>query len=1397
MELLSQTNTFIGGMNLDSDISIITENQYRSAQNVRLITDADGTTGALQNIESIRKYEGGLSNNETILGTAVTRWYNQDKKKVEECGIVITKAYVDNTYYNRLWVVTNFESIKPTWKLIVTVNLGISSKVSIVTNYESASTSNVYFTDGENGTIKVVNIQKTHKNTITDSNYFDILQSAVMLPFKLKAYTSGQLKAGFVQYCYQLFNLHGSESSLSTVSNMILINSDNSTTINSVYGDEKEFVTNKGCKIQAKLINTSLFNRVRIIRIYYKDNTSIPQITVVNEVEISSNINQTIEYIDDGVTSIRELTIEQFNDIIPNEFCAKSIAKLNNRLFAANLQDITWDVDYDARAYRCDLYGNVVLNSSTGDQIASTLSDILSSDSDIIIPKDHDCINPMNGSITYPNKKSAVTGEEFAFGYQQATDGTYKIRGGRGINIAYRFCTIDMLESASQQTKPNSSTPGVSYELTINSSNPYRTQPIKVYCPETRDVITTINYGNVALRNYGNPSFVSDFLSYQRDEIYRFGIVFYNNKGIASPVHWIGDIRFPSADVKGYEPFTFGGSLDGQGKFELTSHPLGIIFEVNNLPNEVKAYEIVRCNRTLADRTVIAQGLLNRTLQFRGYDEGGGYDSQISLGYNDIRPCVIPTFTLGYKTDWANEVISLTQGNLYDDEFGEVGDQKMNKLDDTGIFNFVSPEVSFNKERITQIIKDGMYIVPLCCADSVTYNGKSRLGIPVTYYSDGKGSNNPFGYVYNCKLNPVTHKPITDKYKSFVDGLPNESDVPTGGLMRYFRFFKKEYADTNISNYSNIADNPDRYAFKINSVLSPTNITPYLNDDLKEIKNYVQYIEDKQYVNYFIGSYDSYGPSGVNAVITSPDIYTRYKGVRGTDYGNNLTELGDNTFASVLFCNIKNNITPYGGNTYVARSNSNYISTGIVNISSTSRSTCFGGDTYLGIYDHANSLMYTKTDADKDNGPKRYVGCYIPVESSVNVYLRNDKHFMQEAQGINAEVYYTTEPGTLSTKHSQTKPMYSYNAAFSAKPTARTFIAKSIYAEDNQMNLNRITASEVKTNNELTDSWTKFKFANYIDTDSQYGQITNLKVFKNRLYFFQDSSVGVASVNDRSLIQDNNAGELVLGTGGVLTRYDYLVVSNGDSIVNDKSITNSETTLYWFDFDKNTICSLGDGFNELSKIKSVQTYLNRLPLKAKQNPVSFYDKKYNEVWFKIYDRALIFNEQLNVFTSFYTHNPNWFFPFSQKLITVKDNNCYYLHNIYDIQSENQEEKISNIQFIVNKDFAQTKVFDNQWFSADFEDIEESHKQIQSISFKTKDQITDSIDYNSIENREDTYRFPISREKQDNKDLQQQTNMSYAGRLRGKYLVCDYTFDCNNNREFKIPFVKTTYRYSLI
>ncbi|MBQ7819997.1 MAG: hypothetical protein IJ341_09920 [Bacteroidales bacterium] len=102
------------------------------------------------------------------------------------------------------------------------------------------------------------------------------------------------------------------------------------------------------------------------------------------------------------------------------------------------------------------------------------------------------------------------------------------------------------------------------------------------------------------------------------------------------------------------------------------------------------------------------------------------------------------------------------------------------------------------------------------------------------------------------------------------------------------------------------------------------------------------------------------------------------------------------------------------------------------------------------------------------------------------------------------------------------------------------------------------------------------------------------------------------------------------------------------------------------------------------------------------------------------------------------------------------------------------------------------MYDNQLFSADFID---NLSVIREINTSTKHQQSETVKYLDIDYREDTYRFSIPREKQI--DNYKELNKSYAGRMRGKYLICDYTFDCSGNKEFRLPYIKTTYRYSML
>ena len=1373
MELNSQINTFTKGMNLDTDITMIPEGQYRYAENIRLLTDADGTTGMLQNIEYIRQYTDGIPSDETILGTATARLHKDEGNGTYECGIVLTKKLdEDKKTINTLYKVTGFESISLTFTVILSGYLNIENNVSIVTNYESDYVSNVYICDGLTP-IKVINIYDTHPTDpkdLVDATRYDITPGCVLLPFVFQNTIGGALPAGSIQYCYQLFNQHGPETTTSALSEVIPITKyDRAGSSSKVIGQLKGELSDRGCQIKASFLNDGRFDRARIFSIVYLDNISVPDIYIINEIEIPNSGNEFTEftYNDTGASFLSKITIDEFNALVPFEFNAKCVEKMGNRLYAANVQELTWDVDYDARAYRCNWNGDIVLTSSDASKtISGTLNEdgtITSNSSQVVnglVAKEHDCINMFN-TMVYDVLGNT---DDTKYIYQSR----HGVRGGIGPNVSYRFICTELVPSSV------SATTGIVDSLNLNAQ-PIESNQLYVYYDDgnLKD-IHTIQDGNLRkiIPNYADPYICANFLGYQRDEIYRFGIIFYNNKNIPSPVHWIGDIRMPSTrdgrltdKIHPFHNSTIARCYNNETK-EMVCYALGIEFTVKNIPAGVMSYEIVRCDRNEKDRTIITQGILGALFSFEDWDQ-----KKLYAGQNDMRPA--PMFNLAssfrtyYRSGDSNE-------NDYNDKHKAV----------PGYFEFVSPEICISKDTILQNIQ-GNGIAPLYDVDSVcyssilidesknTYESTNRVSVPQdqlltvsTAAEGGHGLNDR----YFGTLNEDTsyHKGLV-----YLDmGKGHRTDgLGYAGVFKYYNKQLSNYA----GQYINIED----------GIISQT--LPYFMS-LKDAKGYGQPIGNKLYVNFTAGGRRQVSNHGVSAVLQLDESFNPHK---------DPTQLRD--FCTAIIANVKQSVIPYGGNTYISRQNSVYNSCGCFSsVQDNKPLMCYGGDTYLGILDYLNtSIVQHSNDVEDDDHARLCCVCYIPLETSVNLNLRSDESYHRTASDKQGNNFVQSEPTVLPNGYTQKKPYYEYNPVYSATSGSKQYVSKSIYSVDNQINQNRIVVSELKTNNEITDSWTKFKFANYLDVDSQYGQITNLKEFNNKLFYWQDSAVGTAAVNERVLVTDDNMAKVTLGVGGILARYDYISTLNGSSIVNDKSITDSATTIYWYDFDKNEICALTNGVELLSKICNVQSYLNTLSKSSKQNAVSFYDKKYNEVWFRIYDKALIYNEQLKVFTSFYTHNPNWFFPFSDKLVTIKDNNMYYLHNIYEVNSEIKEERTSKVEFVVNKDISNTKVFDNVVFSADLLDTDNDVPNIvKNVIFKTKTQETNPIDFKNIELREDNYRFPISREKAP-EALNNLASQSYLGRMRGKYLICDYTFDCNNNREFKLPYIKTTYRYSML
>ena len=129
-----------------------------------------------------------------------------------------------------------------------------------------------------------------------------------------------------------------------------------------------------------------------------------------------------------------------------------------------------------------------------------------------------------------------------------------------------------------------------------------------------------------------------------RDEVYRFGIIFYSLTGKPSEVKWIDDIRFPCAgdfafDDDGYQrsglaqyainnpPLDANGtprSFFGNPKIPINNSgtkgfTIGIEFnvDVSSIADKISGYSIVRAPRREKDRTIIAEGYMHRVKRER------------------------------------------------------------------------------------------------------------------------------------------------------------------------------------------------------------------------------------------------------------------------------------------------------------------------------------------------------------------------------------------------------------------------------------------------------------------------------------------------------------------------------------------------------------------------------------------------------------------------------------------------------------------------------------------------------------------------------------------------------------------------------------------------------------
>lgn len=536
-----------------------------------------------------------------------------------------------------------------------------------------------------------------------------------------------------------------------------------------------------------------------------------------------------------------------------------------------------------------------------------------------------------------------------------------------------------------------------------------------------------------------------------------------------------------------------------------------------------------------------------------------------------------------------------------------------------------------------------------------------------------------------------------------------------------------------------------------------------------------------------------------------PENGNYYDSLKQEEYQTDHTEIGEiykiirPTLLGTYLTNLRQQITPYGGYSFTNRLTNIYYGDGNYFESKNKWNTVFDGDCHVETFEYTSmhKVYGAYKNGDKLQFPNTHMITYsIPTESNIWCRFQYGWTFSSNARD-NYASFIQSEPCEITEAYVQKEPEYVYNSVYSVQNTS---IPLAAYDDLNPQDYNktidtRVYYSDLKQNDEIIDSWCKFRSSNFIDVDQEYGPITDICTFKNVLTFCQEQSFGVLSVNDRSVATDNSGQNIVIGTGGVLDRYDYYSNTYG---MHKQQFCSACTTggLYWFDSHNNVICLFdGQSVTQLSKQAKVQNILNKY--KKDDNFKVFYNNRYNEVIFNVLsdDMQIVYNEMLGKFTSTLTIPFDGAIQFfnGEYLVKKNDTVCIYQYDYLDEspKSTNQQLLSSYVKYVVAQQPLITKVFDNQeivtyenlQLQDTIRDDDDYFSKNHKYTWQTESQKIESNLEEQITLRENNHRFAIPR-----------ADGLFGNRARGKVMICSIE-DIKPNPAMAIQYIITKYRQS--
>lgn len=1484
-------NTFTGGMNTDQSFDSIKEDQYIKAVNLRVTTnkyksDVEDKTlsnqkeGVLTPItlsQSILNTTYLLDKNISKFENIKTRILGSNVLKCVSSGninIILYTTQYDGHKYICIGKI-NDQELKV---LFYIENIKDIKNISVVLHAEQQDVVNLYIATG-NDPLLSINIEdedyikSLYKTTIEDEktvttfqiNIDDIKQGGYFPRQKVKIMKKipGRLKTSQVQYTYRFYKKHGICSKLAPLTNKIHIIDD---LRNKEYGNAEDTQTSIGLQLQliadAEQLTyiKKIFDYVQLYRLSYIKPGQNADVALIFDGKISNgwivdnenNVVNNWTINDDGIKSIQDLSIEEFSSLSGLTVIPTVIEQNQNYLFAANVKDETIiNIDKIGTNYE---FSQCSYNDQTGAK------------------------DTLSNEYVDMNSESKIDLNTYAFDQKYLESDPNRMRLG-GFNDIGTFnfvlAKIPIFNNINNHLIEFSY---IHYEVSKNGSPTL--MEIKADDIITQDFLNSAQIANDFDIDGGYNNLIVSSLcrSLRRDEVYRYGIIFYDKYGNRSDVIHIGDFKTPS--VKEVPLIHIEKDRDGDRVF---AQSLGLCFKFHNtddlLKKNIVGYEIVRCEKadiyTKNIQQVVLSGVIKQMLP------DGTKSPAYPTGFITSQPVKLntPPYSGTLKQEPAIHVKDLYQifnPNIFiqrNDVLAQIKtntchiqpinflwtgitdtnvvDYNIYQNDDPDVDNEEKSELNkFNKKTLT-IIDPYYSISPLYINidfNSITSN-ITNCSFGEYLYIDpirmelclSKKQSNCFifnlvnytNHIYNyLTISGFTLNKSNNRFdlesESYKLSSPTELSLDVSYPIINVEDIKDTTWDSGFSNYKYDGATLKTATKKYKSYITNIGTEQYLNwvcsnkydipagnNDTKSERQYGYGTNNGHYkfageftdtdTTRWVGSRGPIGPGGQCLIIKitggNKCLFDKMISPVNTLGGEPLQGNINNVYpVGTFLCNITHDASRYSGIEESQMLYDKYY--GFGNYFELPKDTkheiytknlVFDGEVYIDMQELYNALKAWDFNDAKNNLQSMQTVYYIPMESTINTRF---DYGMNYRNTHNPNM--TLESSQITGLSSQDRPLRQYNLIYSDNNTSNNIFNMSSDKENNNIYPQRIFYSNLKTNGEYIDNWQIFKAVNFIDADPKYGEITELYTFKNTLLFWQEYATGKLSVNERSLVKDENSNTIQLGQGDVLQRTDYISTKYGMR-KSDMCKVETENGIFWFDYYNKCIATLNDGgaidYTELKNVKStIVDYTDTL----NYIPQLVYDQKHQEMLFApIVDEtlsALTFNTKYNIPISLYDLYTNGCV-LSNIIQMNKNVVCIFYDMLYRrtiLQSFYKGDKLPNrtkIQFLVNKDSSTTKVFDNQQVVT-----EKRTSSKQFFESKKLDIVTDicetQLNSNNIElyntDREGNIQYAIPRTNNNTNE--------YGGRVRGKWMLETLT-DNNPTEESAISHIITKFRKS--